>query len=307
MRRIGGDQRPWRDSLVATLVVALPLALAKAAFDAILISPAEALAPQADNMVLALVVIPPLTWLARRAPRAWPWIAGGAFVALCLCVGWAPYAFGGAAGLTPAPPGPVTAGVQQLMASAGLAGRDVWLSPDPAFDADVTGAFGHATVILGRQTLAWPPAEVRAYVGHVMGHWAHGDVFALFLIDGLSGLVALLAIQRLVSPLARALSGRGVSTPAAPRALPAAALICLAAYGAATLAGAAYLRFANVRADAYALEMSREPDGLAAVLVRTWNHQSLDPNPLEAALFYTHPPLPGRLAHAMTWKAAPGG
>jgi STE24 endopeptidase len=59
-----------------------------------------------------------------------------------------------------------------------------------------------------------------------------------------------------------------------------------------------------VRADAYSLDYAREPDGLAAVLESEWDHQSLDPSPIETVLFYTHPPIPMRIAHAMAWKAA---
>jgi len=310
---------PILSTLAATAAVALPMALAKAAYDLLVAWPVLGAAPpdlagrlalaasEASNaLVLALVATPALAWLARTWPRAWPWIGGAVFVVLCLAVGWGPYAFGGASGLTPAPAGPVTLGLQRLMADAGLASRDVWLSPDPAFDADVTGAFGHATVAIGRQVLGWPPAEARAYVGHVMGHWAHGDVFVLFLIDGLTGLGALLAARSFAAPLARALGARA-RDGADPAALPAAAMICVIAFGVATLAGASYLRWANVRADQYSLDHAREPDGLAAVLVREWNHQSLDPNPIEEALFYSHPPLPGRIAHAMAWKAAHGG
>jgi hypothetical protein len=42
-------------------------------------------------------------------------------------------------------------------------------------------------------------------------------------------------------------------------------------------------------------------------LERDWNHQAVDPSPLARAVFYTHPPMRGRLIHAMAWKAAHGG
>jgi STE24 endopeptidase len=75
----------------------------------------------------------------------------------------------------------------------------------------------------------------------------------------------------------------------------------------AGLAAGGYLRWANVRADAYSLDHAREPDGLAAILEREWDHQSLDPSPVERALFYTHPPIADRIAHAMAWKASQAG
>jgi Zn-dependent protease with chaperone function len=75
----------------------------------------------------------------------------------------------------------------------------------------------------------------------------------------------------------------------------------------AALAGAAYLRWANFGADAYSLDHAREPDGLAAVIEDEWrrdpDHDAVAPSPLETALFYSHPPLKDRIAHAMAWKA----
>ena len=86
--------------------------------------------------------------------------------------------------------------------------------------------------------------------------------------------------------------------------MPAAAVILALALFAATLAGNGYLQWANVRADLYSLDNARAPDGLAADLMRFWDHASVEPNPLEAALFYTHPPLNGRFAHIAAWKAS---
>ena len=82
------------------------------------------------------------------------------------------------------------------------------------------------------------------------------------------------------------------------------AALALLAMVAAAPVSAGYLRWANVRADAFSLDHAREPDGLAAVLERDWNHESVDPPLVERAIFYTHPPLASRLVQAMAWKAA---
>ena len=44
---------------------------------------------------------------------------------------------------------------------------------------------------------------------------------------------------------------------------------------------------------------------LISVIVREWDHQSLDPSPLEEALFYTHPAMAGRIRHALAWSGLP--
>ena len=98
-----------------------------------------------------------------------------------------------------------------------------------------------------------------------------------------------------------------MTSAADPEALPAVAILFMLALAAAGLAEAGYLRWANVRADAYSLDHAREPDALISVIEREWDHQSLDPSWPEEALFYTHPPMIGRIRHAMAWKLAHGG
>jgi Zn-dependent protease with chaperone function len=95
--------------------------------------------------------------------------------------------------------------------------------------------------------------------------------------------------------------------PSDPEGLPVAAIIAIVVLAASTLASSGYIRWVNVRADAFSLDHARSPDGLAAGLEREWDHQSVDPSPLAGAIFYTHPPLCSRLVHAMTWKTAHGG
>jgi STE24 endopeptidase len=227
-------------------------------------------------------------------------------MAVCLAVGWGPYAFGSDPALTYAPPGPVADGLARLIAEAGVPAEGVRLSRDPTFDADVTGGFGRARVVVGPQVLGWPAPDARAYVGHLMGHYAHTDVFVVFLLYGLVAFAALVAVQRWAAPLARWLGARQATAAADADAAPAAALILVVALGVAMLAATGYLRWANVRADAFSLDHAREPDGLASVLVRTWDHESVDPNPIETAIFYSHPPLSARLTHAMCWKTTHG-
>ena len=306
--------RPWLASGLSAVAVAATLAAAKGLYDVLIAWPAEnvggswtgraasATAGVWSAAILALLFAPILQWLFRRRPRVGPMLAGLAAMAVCLAVGWGPYAFGGDPALTRAPPGPVTDALGRLITEAGVPARGVWLSRDPTFYADVTGGFGRAKLVVGQPMLGWPAPDARAYVGHLMGHYAHADVFVVFLLFGLVGYGALAAVQRWATPLATWLGARQATTAADPDAAPAAALILLVAFGVAMLATTGYLRWANVRADTFSLDHAREPDGLASVLVRTWDHERVDPNPIEAAIVYSHPPLSARLTHAMCWK-----
>lgn len=320
--------RPWLVAAVSAGLLAFVLAAVNAAIGAVtawrgdLILARGGGAPPAASLAahlayaasgilpavfLAALLVPPLLWLIRRLPRAWPLVAGGVVAAAILALGWLPYALAAGPAPPPAPPGPAQAGVARLIAETGLPAHAVLASPDPSFDADVTGGLGRTRVVVGPRLLAGPPAEARAYVGHLMGHYVHQDILVVCLVAGGVILAGCFAAQRLASPLARAIGGRRVGSPSDPEALPALAILGFLTLTVAGLAASAYLRAANVGADAYSLDHAREPDGLAAAVEREWDRQSVDPTPIEAAIFYTHPPLKGRLVHAMAWKAAHGG
>jgi STE24 endopeptidase len=223
-----------------------------------------------------------------------------------LALGWLPYALMAGPPSTAAPPSATRDAVAQLIAATRLPADGVRLVADPGFSADVTGGFGRAEVSAGPLLLAGPPDEARAYVGHLIGHYVHHDVLIVCLVVAAVAFVGCLAAQRWTAPLARALGGQAVRGAADPRGLPALAVLGGATLVCAGLAGGAYLRWANVGADAYSLDHAQAPDGLAAVIEREWDHAAVAPSSLETALFYTHPPLSTRIAHAMAWKAAHG-
>lgn len=248
-----------------------------------------------------------LYWLARRAPRVWPFIAGPLAAVALVAYGWLPYALHSDRGLPALPAGPLRAALVQLMADARIPANEVYVSADPQMDVDVTGGFGRANVVVGPRLLHAPTAEVTAMVGHVMGHYAHGDIFSIWVLFGLLTFAGFVVASLAFRPLARTLGAGGLSGPADPEGLPVMAVIAVLWIGVGTLALNGFVRYVNVGADEFSLTHARAPDGLAAVLEREWDHESVDPSALEAALFYTHPPMQGRIVHAMTWKAAHGG
>jgi len=258
--------------------------------------------------VAALIVIAPAAqWLMRRRPRTWPLIAGPVAMLGLLAVGWLPYALASDRGLPPLAPGPLRTALAGLVADAHIPARQIHVTTDPAMDVDVTGAFGHANVVVGPRMIHAPPAEAAAFAGHLMGHYVHGDIFSIWLLLGALVFAGFIAANLAFRPLASVLGCGRLKGPGDPEALPILALIAIVCLGAGGLALDGFIREINVGADAFSLAHARAPDGLAAVLERQWNHESVDPSPLEAALFYPHPPLEARLLHAMRWKAAHGG
>jgi STE24 endopeptidase len=296
--------RPWAAGAVVSaafaamlLAASAPIALMQGA------APAGLSASDLTALLASTTAASVLLAITRARPKTWPAWCGLAAAGALFAWAWLPYALGDGAGSDPpAPPGPTTAALAQLIAETGVPAGQVRLSPASGFDADVAGGFGRAYVSVSRQALAAPPSQVKAYVAHIMGHYANNDVLTLALVMALLALCGAGAVALAFRPLARLVGAKGVEHPSDPAGLPVAALILAGVIVLGTPVLAAVGRAVNVRADQYSLEHAREPDGLAAVLIRDWDHRAIAPGPLQEALFYTHPPLAERVRHAMAWK-----
>jgi STE24 endopeptidase len=94
---------------------------------------------------------------------------------------------------------------------------------------------------------------------------------------------------------------RGIADPAG---LPLLALIVSAFMLIMTPARNTVTRIAEVEADAFGINTSRAPDGMAAVALKLGTYRKLDPGALEEFIFFTHPSGRERIRMAMEWKAA---
>jgi STE24 endopeptidase len=310
--------RPWLVSAAVAGVFGLLMLSTKALCDAVAAWRGEAILGRDASFVGSLttaaqwilpgtaaliVLVPALHWLMRRAPRAWPLIAGCLAAAALLAYGWLPYATASAGGATSLPPGPLRASLVRLVADAGLPARQIYETTAP-LDLEVSGGFGHAVVVVGPELVHAPPAEVAALAGHLMGHYAHNDIFSIWLMFGLLTLAGFLSALLLFRPAARLMGASHLKGPAEPEALPVLAVIAVLSIGFGVLALNGFIRYVNVGADEFSLAHANAPDGLAAVLERRWDHENVDPPLIERALFFSHPPLKARLVRAMAWKTA---
>ena len=253
--------------------------------------------------LLGAVIAPGVYGLMRLSPRFWAPMLGGIAAAAVFAMLWLPFATAsGPVHVPAAPQGPARAGLVRLIAETGLPASEVYVSANPAIDADVTGQ-GAARVVVSRGL--WniaSPQELRASVGHLIGHYTHHDQLSIAVLLAVLSLGFFLALQAFHAPAARLL---GVSADRFdPTGAPAMVLIAAAWLSLATIADHALIRAVNVRADQYSLDHASEPDGLAEALLHEWQGEDPRPAPLQEALFYSHPSLQSRLDHAMRWKAA---
>jgi STE24 endopeptidase len=63
------------------------------------------------------------------------------------------------------------------------------------------------------------------------------------------------------------------------------------------------VRTMEIEADLYGLNLAREPDGEAEVLLKLVEYRKADPGPIEEMLFFDHPSARTRIYNAMRWKA----
>ena len=257
-------------------------------------------------MAVAFVAAPAAYLVMRRAPRRWGLWIGAVLGVVVFLYTWAPFALAaGPVNLPAAPAGAARDGLERLVRDTGTPATEIYVSPNPEIDADVTGIPGRARIVVSQGMLSKAsPAEIRAAVGHLMGHYAHGDELSLGLLLGLLALGGGLAAQALFAPMARLLGARGVEGPSDPAGLPVLAAILAIWLALGGVGFNTFIRLVNVRADQYSLDHAREPDGLATSLLKSWRDDRVDPSPVEEAVFYDHPSLKNRLEHAMRWKAA---
>ena len=172
--------------------------------------------------------------------------------------------------------------------------------------ANVSGLLGTTRVALNDNLLKeCTLPEVRAVMAHEMGHYVlnHGAKLLTYL--GILILVGFALTKVLfdasVGNWGTKLGVRGISDPAG---LPLLVLILSALLFIATPFLNTVVRVTEREADAFGINTSREPDGMAKVALKLGVYRKLDPTPLEEFIFFDHPSGRARIRMAMDWKAA---
>jgi STE24 endopeptidase len=172
--------------------------------------------------------------------------------------------------------------------------------------ANVSGLLGTTRVALNDNLLKkCTLPEIRAVMAHEMGHYVlnHGAKLLTYL-----GILILIgfALTRILFDAAVKRWGekwgvRGISDPAG---LPLLALILSTLVFIATPFLNTVVRITEREADAFGINTSREPDGMAKVALKLGVYRKLNPRPLEEFIFFDHPSGRARIRMAMDWKGA---
>jgi STE24 endopeptidase len=172
--------------------------------------------------------------------------------------------------------------------------------------ANVAGILGTTRIALNDNLLKQCTLpEIREVTAHEMGHYVlnHGAKLLTYL--GIFILVGFALTRVLFDTAVRRWGDKwGVYGIADPAGLPLLALIFCTLCFLATPFLNTMVRVTEREADAFGINTSREPDGMAKVALKLGAYRKLNPTPLEEFIFYDHPSGRARIRMAMDWKAA---
>lgn len=171
--------------------------------------------------------------------------------------------------------------------------------------ANVAGLFGTTRIALNDNLLKrGTPAEIKAVMGHEMGHYVLNHVYksllAMAVIFTLMFAVAQWIFTALISVFGRFWGVDGMGDIAGLPLL--FGILGFLAY-LATPAFNTLTRTQEIEADIFGLNAAREPDGFATIALKLAEYRKLEPGYWEEIVFYTHPSGRNRVAAAMRWKA----
>jgi STE24 endopeptidase len=265
----------------------------------------------AISVVATALVLIVIFAVIRRAPRTW-WLWGTAALA---CV------IGFAAAVepvfvaplfntyTPMKAGPLRSEILAMAQAHHIPADNVYVfdasKQSKRISANVSGLGPTIRISLNDNLLnRSTPAEVKAVMGHEMGHYVLGHVWTLIFGFSAVILVGMLLLWWLTPRiLARHGARWGIESVADPAVVPLLALIFTLFALAATPVFNTIVRTQETQADAFGLEAAREPDGFASTAMKLSEYRKIEPGPLEEFFFFDHPSGYNRVHRAMAWKA----
>ena len=263
------------------------------------------------GLLLGGLALTALYAVVRRTPRTW-WVWGAIVTLLFLVVGIAlgpvfiEPIFNKYTELTdPTLRGPILA----LARANGIPAEHVYVvdasKQTNRVSANVAGLFGTTRIALNDNLLRrGSTAEVKAVMGHEMGHYVLHHVSKSILFFGVVLLIGFAFLRwgfdRAVVRWGARWGVHGVGDPAGLPLL--VALFSIYAFVLTPVINT-HIRTEEAEADIFGLNAAREPDGMAEAALQLSEYRKLSPGPFEEWMFFDHPSGRSRILMAMRWKA----
>ena len=266
---------------------------------------------QGKGLIVSLVLFTPvlmlLYWAIRRSPARWWSRAALATPVLLLILMVIAPVFNT---YRPLAAGPVRDYILNLAHANGVPADNVYQfdasKQTTRISANVSGAFGTIRISLNDNLLnRCTPAEIRAVMGHELGHYVLNHVYKLTIYSSLV-IAAGFAFTAWFFRIAHARRGAawGVAGIDDPAGLPILAAGLAVFFFLATPVNNSIIRTTEEEADIFGLNAAGEPDGFATTALKLSEYRKLAPGPLEEVLLFDHPSGHSRILMAMRWKAA---
>jgi STE24 endopeptidase len=272
----------------------------------------EAAIGLAISIVMGAILLAILFAVIRRAPRTW-WLWGTGSMVAFMAVGLliAPVFISPLFNdYKPMAAGPLRDQIVAMAHAHKVPAENVYVfdqsKQHKRISANVSGLGPTIRISLNDNLLnGTSPEEVKAVMGHELGHYVLGHVWKLLLGFGLVILIGFLLLGKVAPRILERWGEKwGVRDIADPAGAPLLALIFSVYMLFATPVTNSLIRMVESEADAFGLEAAREPDGFAATAMKLSEYRKIEPSALEEAVFFDHPSGRTRVRMAMEWKAA---
>jgi STE24 endopeptidase len=310
----------WTEFLIVTTILGFPLAVYEGYFRERQYGLAtQTFAPwmvdQFKGLVIGIVFGGVLALIlfgvVRRLPRTW-WVWGSvvamAFVIFFVMI--APvYLLPFFNRVTPLEDARITQPILSMARANGIPAKDVYQidasRQTTRMSANVSG-FGHTMRITLNDNLLrrGSPEEIRAIMGHEMGHYVLNhipkDMLFFFVVVVVFFSYLRWSLQWALARWGEKWRVRGIGDTAV---LPLVFLVGSIFFFVLTPILNTQTRTTEYEADMYGLNASRQPDGFAQAAIHLGEYRKMSPGPVEEWIFFDHPSGRNRIRAAMRWKA----
>jgi STE24 endopeptidase len=213
---------------------------------------------------------------------------------------------------TPMADGPVKSSVLAMAKSNGVPVDNVYVfdasRQTTQVSANVAGLLGTAAVRLNDNLLRrCTPAEIRAVMGHELGHYVLNHIPKTVMEFGILILAGFLFAQWMMGIfLTRWGHAWGLTGVTDVASLPLLFAVFAVYLFLATPILNTMVRTQEMEADHFGLNLAREPQGAAEVNLKLTEYRKPDPGPVEEFIFFDHPSARTRIHEAMRWREAMG-
>ena len=171
--------------------------------------------------------------------------------------------------------------------------------------AHVSGLLGTAQISLNDNLMnRASPEEVKAVLGHEMGHYVLNHEYKGLLALGVLVVIGFAFMSWAFNAMSRRYAQSwGIRAVTDVAGLPLLVALFSVYLFVLTPLLNTVTRTMEIEADVFSLNASREPDGFAQAAVHLSEYRKMQPGPLEEALLFDHPSGWNRIHRAMVWKA----